>query len=120
MIRRPPRSTLFPYTTLFRSITPDVNMIKDQTETPGPGSLQPVRSAFLRRARAVEAKRGKIPVLEFQGECVKIARWLLKSIMKRNFDEAAEKCMAIERAMKENIRRKPNHVLGDANPEAKE
>src|SRR2546430_8639069 len=23
MIRRPPRSTLFPYTTLFRSITPD-------------------------------------------------------------------------------------------------
>src|SRR5690554_7259245 len=27
MIRRPPRSTLFPYTTLFRSITePDTNM----------------------------------------------------------------------------------------------
>src|SRR2546430_5002123 len=24
MIRRPPRSTLFPYTTLFRSIAPDV------------------------------------------------------------------------------------------------
>src|SRR3712207_9259754 len=24
MIRRPPRSTLFPYTTLFRSVTPDV------------------------------------------------------------------------------------------------
>jgi|ERR1017187_3404434 hypothetical protein len=28
------------------AITPDVNMIKDQTETPGPGSLQPVRSAL--------------------------------------------------------------------------
>src|SRR5256884_9620033 len=25
MIRRPPRSTLFPYTTLFRSLPPDVN-----------------------------------------------------------------------------------------------
>src|SRR5256885_6909831 len=24
MIRRPPRSTLFPYTTLFRSLTPDI------------------------------------------------------------------------------------------------
>src|SRR4051794_41551691 len=27
MIRRPPRSTLFPYTTLFRSINPDTNKI---------------------------------------------------------------------------------------------
>src|SRR3712207_7626172 len=28
MIRRPPRSTLFPYTTLFRSITANKNIIK--------------------------------------------------------------------------------------------
>src|SRR5438067_4981176 len=27
MIRRPPRSTLFPYTTLFRSVAPDVPLI---------------------------------------------------------------------------------------------
>src|SRR3712207_8340175 len=27
MIRRPPRSTLFPYTTLFRSVTPDENLL---------------------------------------------------------------------------------------------
>src|SRR5256885_16253501 len=26
MIRRPPRSTLFPYTTLFRSISPQINV----------------------------------------------------------------------------------------------
>src|SRR2546430_9557157 len=26
MIRRPPRSTLFPYTTLFRSVIPEVNL----------------------------------------------------------------------------------------------
>src|SRR5258708_30931152 len=26
MIRRPPRSTLFPYTTLFRSICPDIHV----------------------------------------------------------------------------------------------
>src|SRR3989475_11600371 len=27
MIRRPPRSTLFPYTTLFRSLLPDVDLL---------------------------------------------------------------------------------------------
>src|SRR2546426_1907842 len=30
MIRRPPRSTLFPYTTLFRSRVPDVAVLVDQ------------------------------------------------------------------------------------------
>src|SRR3989454_8829312 len=28
MIRRPPRSTLFPYTTLFRSLTPTYRLLK--------------------------------------------------------------------------------------------
>src|SRR5256885_11885272 len=32
MIRRPPRSTLFPYTTLFRSQHPDVAGIADEVE----------------------------------------------------------------------------------------
>src|SRR3712207_8619035 len=40
MIRRPPRSTLFPYTTLFRSALPsaaDVPSFEtDRTETPSP------------------------------------------------------------------------------------
>src|SRR3712207_8113580 len=30
MIRRPPRSTLFPYTTLFRSFGPDLAQVKGQ------------------------------------------------------------------------------------------
>src|SRR2546421_5637232 len=29
MIRRPPRSTLFPYTTLFRSLSPGVGVVRD-------------------------------------------------------------------------------------------
>src|SRR5256885_3508889 len=29
MIRRPPRSTLFPYTTLFRSTGPDLDLVTD-------------------------------------------------------------------------------------------
>src|SRR2546430_12315090 len=30
MIRRPPRSTLFPYTTLFRSLLRNVTLLRDQ------------------------------------------------------------------------------------------
>src|SRR2546427_9431487 len=33
MIRRPPRSTLFPYTTLFRSDDPSMKMSKSRGET---------------------------------------------------------------------------------------
>src|SRR3712207_7872933 len=41
MIRRPPRSTLFPYTTLFRSLTPS-----PATGTaPSPGPLRSSRTA---------------------------------------------------------------------------
>src|SRR5258708_21290326 len=36
MIRRPPRSTLFPYTTLFRSGTGTVNAITDTTADESP------------------------------------------------------------------------------------
>src|SRR2546429_7719027 len=39
MIRRPPRSTLFPYTTLFRSPLPDIS--RERSSGPRPG--QPIR-----------------------------------------------------------------------------
>src|SRR2546425_2595880 len=45
MIRRPPRSTLFPYTTLFRSV---------------------VRHGLLAQRRHTERVRGKVPVLELR------------------------------------------------------
>src|SRR5438552_13888020 len=38
MIRRPPRSTLFPYTTLFRSLLPLVPECNHSRKTPRPGS----------------------------------------------------------------------------------
>src|SRR3712207_7197344 len=37
MIRRPPRSTLFPYTTLFRSEAGDVVVIRNEGPSGGPG-----------------------------------------------------------------------------------
>src|SRR5436309_12639264 len=40
MIRRPPRSTLFPYTTLFRSVTPTASAVRcvaaSRSPTPSP------------------------------------------------------------------------------------
>src|SRR5260221_3328763 len=35
MIRRPPRSTLFPYTTLFRSLMPDIIKIQNFSRATG-------------------------------------------------------------------------------------
>src|SRR2546428_9074490 len=47
MIRRPPRSTLFPYTTLFRSCHRD-----SRHDTPGPGASDDRLADRRRRARA--------------------------------------------------------------------
>src|SRR2546430_16953769 len=40
MIRRPPRSTLFPYTTLFRSVQPNGHYVA-RPPTPDPSDLEP-------------------------------------------------------------------------------
>src|SRR2546430_3943762 len=65
MIRRPPRSTLFPYTTLFRSVAPKLNR--------GEGELQTTMDAqeIDRRVRALQpwpgatlpTNRGHVKVL---------------------------------------------------------
>src|SRR2546426_7635788 len=54
MIRRPPRSTLFPYTTLFRSLNYDLNSVAPQNRlqwaelnfTPGADSNSSLRNAL--------------------------------------------------------------------------
>src|SRR5256885_13261492 len=53
MIRRPPRSTLFPYTTLFRSVAPAV-----AGEVAGVVSRRPRRGHSRRRRLAVAARQG--------------------------------------------------------------
>src|SRR3712207_8469370 len=51
MIRRPPRSTLFPYTTLFRSRRPDRTVPRPLGRRGRPDAAVAVLGALLRRPR---------------------------------------------------------------------
>src|SRR5215216_6899814 len=54
MIRRPPRSTLFPYTTLFRSRTPPVARTRGWRHARGVPGRRPPRVAGARAPRSEE------------------------------------------------------------------
>src|SRR5688572_31567063 len=58
MIRRPPRSTLFPYTTLFRSPSHDLHSTADTGERAGASSRE--ASAISRRWRARDRKSTRL------------------------------------------------------------
>src|SRR3712207_7614167 len=70
MIRRPPRSTLFPYTTLFRSLPQDAPTVeprhehveRDQPRPEVPRQRQPLRP--VRRRHDLEALAGEEPAHE--------------------------------------------------------
>src|SRR2546427_773984 len=77
MIRRPPRSTLFPYTTLFRSVLgPDLTVagtVAGDREHGSPGKDAPERPAAERESRLdalirdVEV-RNSVPVAQVQAQ----------------------------------------------------
>src|SRR5256885_12952849 len=74
MIRRPPRSTLFPYTTLFRSHQPAGNPQASGTE---PGRiLDPDRRDTKRRLAL--RKRSEEHTSELQSPCNLVCRLLLE------------------------------------------
>src|SRR2546430_13496753 len=66
MIRRPPRSTLFPYTTLFRSQRPQASTRSSPSSSPrsGTGRLRStsVRGCSSTSARAVRSLERSLPV----------------------------------------------------------
>src|SRR3712207_6956722 len=73
MIRRPPRSTLFPYTTLFRSMRKDCR--DEHGRFPGKESL-PTRGKFI--ARAVASPRSEEHTSELQSRQYLVCRLLLE------------------------------------------
>src|SRR3712207_7081832 len=58
MIRRPPRSTLFPYTTLFRSASPVRAPSREDVDDPAPGTRTVRRRA---RAGGPDERREGVP-----------------------------------------------------------
>src|SRR3989454_8376756 len=92
MIRRPPRSTLFPYTTLFRSpgVHPGVHLRHQEQQTPAPGGhleredvrparlLVPEGVTRLRPAEATSPARSEEHTSELQSPCNLVCRLLLE------------------------------------------
>jgi len=69
MIRRPPRSTLFPYTTLFRSIpgeSPDEPLIADHPEVPKEFALQGFNGVRAYAADPEQSRRFLEETLSFE------------------------------------------------------
>src|SRR3712207_7274255 len=61
MIRRPPRSTLFPYTTLFRSV--DVDLLAQQFVVPvGVADIEFLQRSARPAHRAAEDRRSALPL----------------------------------------------------------
>src|SRR2546426_9056221 len=69
MIRRPPRSTLFPYTTLFRSAAIDVRLAGEAAETEG------IVKGTVAAATPTEIGRAHV---ELQSPCNLVCRLLLE------------------------------------------
>src|SRR5256885_6285858 len=72
MIRRPPRSTLFPYTTLFRSIRRGIDRLAGNPVPLGRPCAQ------VHRAAAFGAERSEEHTSELQSPCNLVCRLLLE------------------------------------------
>src|SRR2546426_4857380 len=91
MIRRPPRSTLFPYTTLFRSDRPD-----------RPGMQHPQRVIRNQGAPHMDSRlahrrqeRSEEHTSELQSPCNLVCRLLLEKKKKKKFNKIVQQIIAI-------------------------
>src|SRR5256885_11983593 len=86
MIRRPPRSTLFPYTTLFRSTSRAVTTVKQSCgrccpSRPGTGSSSRTRHRWGRHRTS--CWRSEEHTSELQSPCNLVCRLLLEKKKKK-------------------------------------
>src|SRR5256885_13051981 len=88
MIRRPPRSTLFPYTTLFRSPSPaaanraPLRLARPLRRGRGPARLRRPRRDL--PPRAAERERSEEHTSELQSPCNLVCRLLLEKKKSRH------------------------------------
>src|SRR2546426_6195123 len=75
MIRRPPRSTLFPYTTLFRSRIDVDSAARDGIAV---AALNDLAFAYLKRFGATKVERSEEHTSELQSPCNLVCRLLLE------------------------------------------
>src|SRR5688572_31795373 len=79
MIRRPPRSTLFPYTTLFRSTAPRLSVpIASHRPTSNDNRSRSVRPAWLSMIATCFARRSEEHTSELQSQSNLVCRLLLE------------------------------------------
>src|SRR2546426_9353874 len=86
MIRRPPRSTLFPYTTLFRSLL--IVFADDQINSPQFGALEREMPHVKKGRYVIIPARSEEHTSELQSPCNLVCRLLLekkKKIMKHDY-----------------------------------
>src|SRR5256885_5107407 len=76
MIRRPPRSTLFPYTTLFRSLPCRAHAGPRRRRATGPGTWS--RHGRAKEAVPAQADRSEEHTSELQSPCNLVCRLLLE------------------------------------------
>src|SRR3712207_8949403 len=90
MIRRPPRSTLFPYTTLFRSrrkerlFNPQCSRL---TTDPPPSCTTPARVSARASTWVPDRSRSEEHTSELQSRQYLVCRLLLEKKKKRKFSE---------------------------------
>src|SRR5256885_7806744 len=94
MIRRPPRSTLFPYTTLFRSYEPNPVMVSslkkllilhgDHEQNCSSSTVRMVGSSHANLFASVSAGRSEEHTSELQSPCNLVCRLLLEKKKKHN------------------------------------
>src|SRR2546430_11895805 len=90
MIRRPPRSTLFPYTTLFRSHQAEhVGLPVDDR---GEASPEPAPHGLQDRGPLLRALRSEEHTSELQSQSNLVCRLLLEKKKKNKLTQSVTKC----------------------------
>src|SRR5258708_30231763 len=97
MIRRPPRSTLFPYTTLFRSLLTLCSILDARRNRPRTIEKRSIPSRFLRRGPPSPDEDRKSTRLNSSHQIISYAVFCLKKkkIKRRDTDASSQQVMTL-------------------------